>query len=152
MTTLGILLYAIGALVSAMAGLLTVENRFYSFGLLALGLMCMAAACWLSGVWRPSTAVSLLLVTNATFWLSFAMWRIRPRLIGPTADAGLDPFSLAVSVWLIVFAACLIYEGFVLIRGVSDGTHRRVAVVGLIGAVLQVPTTMRVIFTMLQGV
>ena len=145
-------LYAVGALVSALAGLLNTENRVLSFGLLGAGLACMVAASWISGAFRPLTALATVVVTNLAFWMSFALWRMRPLLIGSTAGTGLDPFSLVVSAWLVVFVGCVIYESIVLIRGLGDGAQRQISAIGLAGVVLQIPITIRLIYGMIQGV
>ena len=145
-------LYAVGALVSALAALVNLENRVLSFGLLGVGLACIATASWISGVSRPLTAIAMVFVTNLAFWMSFGLWRIRPTLIGPTTGIGIDPFGLAVSVWLFVFLGCVIYESMVLIRGLGDGAQRQVSAMGLAGVVLQIPITIRVIYGMVQGI
>lgn len=145
-------LYALGALVSALAALLNIENRVLGFGLIGAGLACIVAASWISGAFRPLTALATVVVTNLAFWMSFGLWRMRPQLIGPTAGTGLDPFSLVVSVWLVVFVGCVIYESIVLIRGLGDGAQRQVSAMGLVGVVLQIPVTIRVIYGMVQGI
>lgn len=145
-------LYALGAMVSASAGLLTVESRLYGFGLIGVGLAFLVAASWVSGGSRPLTAIAMVLATNLAFWMSFGLWRIRPKLIGPTTGIGIDPFGLAVTVWLFVFVGCVIYESIVLIRGLGDGAQRQVSAIGLAGVVLQIPITIRMIYAMIQGV
>ena len=147
-----LVLYALGALVSASAALLNVENRGFGFGLIGVGLAFMVAASWINGAFRPVTALAIVVVTNLAFWMSFGLWRMRPQLVGATAGTGIDPFSLVVSVWLIVFVGCAIYEGAVLIRGLGDGAQRQVSAMGLAGFVLQIPITIRVIYGMVQGV
>ena len=152
MSKICLVLYSFGALVSASAALLNIENRAYSFGLIGAGMACIVATSWISGAFRPLTALAIVVVTNLAFWMSFGLWRMRPQLIGPTAETGIDPFGLVVSVWLVVFAGCVIYECTVLIRGLGDGAQRQVSAMGLTGVVLQIPITIRVIYGMVQGV
>ena len=144
--------YVAGALVAALPALVSVESRLYSFGLLGVGWLMIMVGLWRHGPSRPSTAVTLLLVTNIAFWVSFGLWRLRPQLIGPLEQPGLDPFSLAVSVWLLAFLASACYEAFILIRGLSQTAERQISYVGLAGVALQVPLTIRVIYSMIQGV
>lgn len=152
MTRANLALYALGALVSASAGLLNIENRVCEFGLILVGLALIGVASWVTGADRPVTAAALVVVTNLAFWMAFGLWRMRPQLIGPTGSTGIDPFSLVVSVWLIVFIGCMVYESIVLIRGLGDRPQRQISVIGLLGVVLQVPITIRFIYVMIQGI
>lgn len=145
-------LYALGAVVSASAALLTVENRAYGFGLIGAGLAFMIAASWMNGAFRPVTGLAIVIVTNLAFWMSYGLWRMRPQLIGQPSGTGIDSFSLAVSAWLLVFLGCAVYECIVLLRGIGDGAHRQVSAMGLAGVVLQIPLTLRFIYGMIQGV
>lgn len=145
-------LYAVGALVSALPGLLNRESPVLCLGLLGVGLAFIVTASWISGPTRPLTAIAMVLATNLAFWTSFGLWRIRPTLTGPTAGIGIDPFALPVAVWFFVLLGCVIYESAILIRGLGDGAQRQASAMGLAGVALQIPITIRVIYGMVQGV
>ena len=144
--------YLLGVVLLALPGLINVDNRFYYFGLLGLGWMTVVIALRQSGPLRPGTAIALLVVTNMAFWLSYGLWKLRPRIVGPVQTEGTDTFGIAVSVWLIAIIVCALYEGIVLVRGFSGTIQRHLSVVGLVGVVLQFPATGRLIYSMIRGV
>jgi len=143
------LLYGAGVVFATLPGLVTIESRALSFGPLGLGILFFGAASWLSGVSRPVTALTLMLVTNVSFWLSYGLWRaVRPQIV----QVGIDPFSAAISLWLLVFLGCALYECVVLVWGLSDRQQRQLSMIGLAGTAIQVPVTIRLIYGMIQGV
>jgi hypothetical protein len=144
-----LLWYLLGVLLLAIPGLISVDNRFYYFGLLGLGWMSMVFALQQGGPTRPATAIALLLATNLAFWFSYGLWKLRPRIIGPVEVEGTDPFGIAVSVAIII---CTVYESFVLARSLSGTPQRQLSALGLAGVALQLPTTLRAIYILIRGV
>jgi len=144
--------HLLGALLLALPGLISVDNRFYYFGLLGLGWLSVVVALRQGGPARPGTAIALLLATNLAFWFSYALWKLRPRIVGPVQAEGTDPFGIAVSIWLIAIVVCTLYEGIVLVRGLGGAPQRHLSAFGLVGVVLQLPTTMRAIYSLIGGV
>jgi hypothetical protein len=144
--------YLLGVFLLALPGLISVDNRFYYFGVLGLGWISIVFALRQSGPTLPGTAIVLLLVTNLAFWLSYGLWKLRPHIVGPVQAEGTDPFGIAVAVWLIAIIICALYEIIILVRGISGTTQRYLSVVGLAGVVLQFPTTLRLIYSLIRGI
>jgi len=144
--------YALGLLLLALPGSFTTKSRPYFFGILGLGWLLIVLFLKHARYAPPGTALLLLVTSNAAFWLSYLLWRLRPRMMGPLGVEGTDSFGVALSIWLAVLLICTLYEGFVFLRGVGTAQQRQVSVLGLVGLMLQVTTTLRVIYLLLQGV
>lgn len=146
------LCYVAGSIFLALPGLISVPNRLYFVGLLTAGWACTGFGLAKVGVWRPVSAVVLVLATNSAFWLSYGLFKLRPRLVGPVQAGGIDPFASAVSIWLVTLLICALYEGIVLTRGLCSARQRQLAAIGLVGALLQIPTTLRFVYTLIEGI
>jgi len=145
--------YLLGMFVLALLGLINVSNRFYYFSILAIGWLSIIFAIRQSGLKQPITAIALLLTTNLAFWCSYGLWKLRPQIIGPVQSGGIDPFSIAVSFWLIMLIVCILYECVVFIRSITDMQGQRcLSVFGLVGVVLQVLITLKTIYLLICGI
>ncbi len=144
--------YLAGTVLLALPGLINVDNRFYYFSFLGLGWLSLVFTLRQSGLPRPGTAIALLVTTNLAFWLSYCLWKVRARIVGPVQTDGTDPFGLAVSIWLFAIIICAVYESVVLVRALVRSSQQQMSVLGLAGVALQVPTTLRFIYSMIRGV
>jgi hypothetical protein len=135
----------------ALPGLFT-GSRPYFLVFMAGGSLLLVTVCAKDQFTAPRTALLLLFVSNASFWLSYALWSLRPKLGGPPPTEGIDPFAGPVSFWLLLFLAFLIYETAVFVVGLTANRQRGLAVVGIVAVLAQVMVTMRTIYTMIKGV
>jgi hypothetical protein len=146
-----IALYVVGGVLMALPGLFT-GSRPYFLVFMAGGGLLLVTVCAKDQFTAPRTALLLLFVSNASFWVSYALWSLRPKLGVPPPTEGIDPFAGPVSFWLLLFLAFLIYETAVFVVGLTANRQRGLAVVGIVAVVAQVMVTMRTIYTMIKGV
>lgn len=147
-----IALFILGAVLMSLPGLFTAEMEWAFLAFLAVGYGIMIIATVQSGGGRPSTALTLLVASNLSFWLSYGLWLLRLQFIGPSPESGIDAFAGPVSVWLYLLPTFLLYEGVVFVRGFAMNQERRTAAVGLAASVVQVLITLRVAYTLVQGI
>ncbi len=150
--TLRMTLFIVGGLWMALPGLFTAEWSFYSIAFMGGGCLFLVTACVKNGFTAPRTALLLLLISNTSFWLSYALWSLRPKLVGPPSSEGIDPFAGAEAFWLVLFLIFLIYETSVFVVGVTANRQRSFATAGLVAVVAQVLVTLRTIYTSIMGV
>ncbi len=149
---LRVALYIVGGVLMALPALFTTASRPYFVAFMAGGSLLLVTACVKYEFTAPSTAVLLLFVSNASFWLSYVLWFLRPKLGVPLPKEGIDPFAGPLSLWLLLFLAFLVYETVVFVVGLTTNRQRSFAAAGLVAVVLQVLVTMRTIYTMIKGV
>ena len=130
----------------------TADMRWASLAFLAVGIGILIVATVKNGSSRPRTALTLLIASNASFWLSYGLWLIRSKFLGPSPEAGIDPFAGSVAFWLILLLMSLLYEAVVFLRGLAINQERTTAVVGLLASAVQVLVTLRTIYGLVEGV
>jgi uncharacterized membrane protein (DUF373 family) len=135
----------------AVPGLFTSETRL-SLVLMAAGCLFLLIATAQKGVSKPETALLLLISSNLSFWLSYGLWLLRPKLMGPPRTEGIDPFAGPVAFWLLVLVIFAIYEAVTFLVGMTRVQQRKIASVGLAAVVLQVLVTMRTVYNMVKGI
>jgi hypothetical protein len=145
-------LYVVGGVLMALPGLFTAESSLYFMAFMAGGCLLLVTACVKFEFTAPRTAFLLLFVSNASFWLSYALWSVRPKLVGPPPKEGIDPFAGPISLWLLLFLAFVIYETAVFVVGLTANRQRGFAAAGLVAVVAQTLVTLRTIYTMVKGV
>lgn len=141
---------ATGIALLAGTGLLAVENRFYCFGLTLIGWILIVAGLRQAKLGQPTTAFALVVISNAAFWGSVLLWRLRPRLIKIPITEGIDPFALALGLWFIFFVGASVYE--LVIFCVNLKNSKRLSIIGIVGVLLQTVTALRFIYELIQGV
>lgn len=144
------ILLAAGVLLMALPGLFTDRMRWAFVVFQLAGCLLLVRAVIRSGASRPRTALVFLLGTNLSFWLGYALWRLRVMVAPP--GAGIDSFAGPVALWVLLFAAFLIYEGIAFVRALFRSQERRTAVIGLAATAAQVVVTMRTAFGLIEGV
>jgi len=142
----------LGVIILALPGLINVSNRFYYFALLGLGWVIVVFVLRQSVHKQPIDAIILLFTTNFAFWFSYVLWKLRPLIIGPVQSEGVDPFSIAISAWLIALIVCALYEFIVLVRGINKSKQRYLSMLGLVGVLLQFPITLKAIYSLINGI
>jgi len=142
----------LGAFLLAISGIVTTNNRFYYFTTFGFGWVIVIYTLRKGGLMQPRTAITLLFVSNLAFWCSYGLWKLHAQIRGSIQMEGIDPFGIAVSIWLIVFVIIVLYEVIVFSRGLFDRFQRRLSTIGLICFALQFPITVRIIYTMLRGI
>ena len=145
-------LYVIGAVLMALPGLFTTGVRFYFMALIASGYLLLVIATVKYEFTNPRTALLLLLVSNLSFWFSYGLWWLRPKLLGLAPEKGIDPFAGPLSLWLIVLLTFLVYEVAVFVTGMAANRQRVLAAIGLAAVVAQALITLRTIYVMANGV
>lgn len=145
-------LYVVGGILLALPGVFTAGSRFFFVALMAGGSALLVTACARHEFTAPKTALLLLLVSNAAFWLSYALWSWRSKFGATPPREGIDPFAGPVSLWLVLFLAFLVYEAAVFVVGLTANRQRGLAGAGLVAVVAQVLVTMRTIYAMIKGV
>jgi len=145
-------LYVIGAVLMALPGLFTTSVRFYSMAFIASGYLLFVVATVKLEFMNPGTALLLLVVSNLSFWSSYVLWLVRPKLTGLVPETGIDPFAGPLSLWLILLLTFLVYEVAVFATGVAANRQRVLSVIGLAAVVAQVLITLRTIYIQVNGV
>jgi hypothetical protein len=131
-------LYAAGSILMASPGLFKTETRLWFFGCMGAGCVLFIIATVEHGVTKPRTALLLLIISTITTWLSFALWLIRDRLLGPLPPfSGEDPFGIELALWCLLLIPVAIYEVVVFLWGLIANRERRAAAVGLAAVVGQ---------------
>jgi hypothetical protein len=147
-----IALYVVGGILMALPGVFTTGSRFYFMAFMGGGSLLLVTACVKYEFTAPRTALLLLLVSNASFWLSYALWFLRAKLGVAPPREGIDPFAGPLSLWLLLFLAFLVYETVVFVVGLTTNRQRGFAAAGLVALVPQILVTLRTIYTMIKGV
>ncbi len=144
--------FVLGALLMCVPGLFTVGMKWAFVAFLVAGSAILIVATVKSGGSKPGTALTLLIASNVSFWLSYALWLIRLKFAGPSPESGIETFAGPVALWLILLLAFLLYEAVIFLRGLAATQERTTAAIGLIVAIAQVLVTIRVVYRMVQGV
>jgi hypothetical protein len=135
----------------AAPGLFTSETRL-SLVLMAAGCLLLLIATAQKGVSKPESALLLLTSSNLSFWLSYGLWLLRPKLMGPPPTEGIDPFAGPVAFWLLILVTFAIYEAATFLVGMTRLQQRKIASVGFAAVVLQALATMRMVYKMVEGI
>jgi hypothetical protein len=144
--------FVLGALLMCVPGLFTAGMKWAFVAFLAVGYVTLIVATVKNGGLRPGTALTLLIASNVSFWLSYGLWLIRLKFAGPSPKSGIEAFAGPVALWLIVLLTFLLYEAVVFLRGIVADRDRAMAAIGLVAAIAQVLVTIRVVYRMVQGV
>ena len=145
-------LYVIAAVLMALPGLFTTGVRFYSMAFIASGYLLFVVATVKLEFTNPRTALILLLVSNLSFWTSYVLWLVRPKLTGLEPETGIDPFAGPLSLWLIALFTFLLYEAAVFVAAVAVNRQRVLSAIGLTAVAAQVLITLRTIYVQVNGV
>jgi len=145
-------LFLLGSLLMCVPGLFTAGMKWAFVVFIVAGGAILTVATIQNGGSKPGTALTLLIASNVSFWLSFALWLIRLKVAGPSPKSGIEAFAGPVALWLIFFLAFLLYEAVIFVRGLAANQERTTAAIGLVAAMAQVLVTMRVVYGMVQGV
>ncbi len=145
-------LFVIGACLMCLPGLFTAGMKWGFAAFMLGGSVIFVVATVKSGVRQPKTALTLLIASNVSMWLSYALWVARMKLVGPSPPSGIDCYAGPIALWLFLLVAFLIYEAVIFLWGILINRERAVAALGLVGAILQVSTTIRVVYNMVGGV
>jgi hypothetical protein len=145
-------LFVLGALLMCIPGLFTAGMRWAFVAFLLAGFVILVVATVKNGGSKPGTALTLLIASNVSFWLSYALWLLRLKFWGPSPKLGIETFAGPVALWLILLLAFFLYEGVVFLRGLAANHERITAAIGLVAAIAQVLITIRVVYRMVQGV
>ncbi len=145
-------LFALGAILMSAPGLCTEDLRWAFAVFLGAGFVILVTATVWQGGSKPAAALVLLISTNLSFWLSYGLWRLRLKYVGPSPNQGIDVFAGPVALWSFVLLACLLYEVVVFVRALAKGQQRMAAVAGLLAWVIQVLITLGTVWGLLEGV
>ena len=146
------ILFVLGALLTSISGLFTQGLRVASLVVLLAGFISFIAAVIKSGGSQPQSALWLLIASNLSFWLCLGMWHMRLRFAVPSEKAGIDVFAGTLSAWLLILVLFSVYEAAIFSWGALSNRQRGLALVGLIAVLLQIPTSLRIAYQILQGV
>ena len=119
---------------------------------LLAGYVALIVATVKNGGTRPSTALSLLVASNLSFWLSYVLWLLRMKFFGPSPESGIETFAGPVALWLVLLVTFLLYEAVVFVRGLAVNQERTTAAVGLVASAAQVLITLLMAYVLVQGV
>jgi hypothetical protein len=144
--------FLLGAVLMCVPGLFTVGMRWAFVAFLVAGCVILIVATVKNGGSRPRTALTLLVASNVSFWLSYALWLLRLKFWGPSPKLGIETFAGPVALWLLFFLGFLLYEAVIFLRGLAANQERTTAAIGLVAAIAQVLVTIRIIYRMVQGV
>ncbi len=125
------MLFGGGVAVAGLAGPTGGWGGHWDLGFALGGIAMMFAGACLNGLMQPSTALLVVVSTNAAFWLSFGLWRVTDKV-----PVGIDPYAGIVALWLVVLMPLTAYEGMMFIRGMLRSPDSRLAAIGLIALVL----------------
>src|SRR5205807_9143447 len=95
-----IALFALGTLLMSVPGLITEKMGWAFLVLLIVGYIILIVATVKNGGSRPVTALALLITSNVAFWLSYGLWLIRLKFVGPSPESGIDPFAGPLAIWV----------------------------------------------------
>jgi hypothetical protein len=117
-----------------------------------LGGSALVVAAMKNGGAKPRSALLLLLTSNLAFWLSFSLWHLRLRSTGPSPGDSIETFAGTLAEWCMLLTPFSVYEAVVFLRGVIGGTGRLVSVSGIAALLLQTVTSLRLAYSLVQGV
>lgn len=133
-------------------GLFTAEMKWAFMAFFAVGFVFLIIATVKNGGGRPVTALMLLVASNLSFWLSYALWILRLKFIGASPKVGIDAFAGPLALWLVLLLAFLLYQAVVFVRGLAVNQERTIAAVGLAASAAQVLVTLRMAYVLVQGI
>lgn len=145
-------LFVLGALLMCVPGLFTAGMKWAFVAFLVVGYVTLIVATVKNGGLRPGTALTLLIASNVSFWLSYGLWLIRLKFAGPSPKSGIEAFAGPVALWLILLLTFLLYEAVVFLRGLATNQERTTAAIGLVASAGQVLVTLRTVYGLVQGV
>lgn len=147
-----VVLFILGALLMAIPGLFTSGMKWAFVAFLVGGYVVLIVATMKNGGARPGTALTLLVASNLSFWLSYGLWLFRLKFMGASPLSGIEAFAGPVALWLVLLLTFLLYEAVVFVRGLAVNQERATAAVGLVASAAQVLITLRMAYVLVQGV
>ena len=144
--------FVLGAILMCLPGLFTAGMKWAFVVFLAVGGAILILATVKSGGSKPGTALTLLVASNASFWLSYGLWLTRLRFAGPSPKTGIEAFAGPVALWVIILLPFLLYEGVVFLRGLVAKKERATAAIGLVASAAQILITLRIAYGLVRGV
>jgi hypothetical protein len=152
MTRLSVSLFGLGLLLASIPSLFLDNFHLVATFSLLLGGVCLVVATAKIG-WRGSRSAFLLLLTsNVAFWLCYALWHLRLRIAGPSPHQGIDTYAGILAEWFLLLLLLSLYEAGVFIWCAISNRQRGYALLGLAGLVLQIATSLRFAYRLVQGV
>lgn len=145
-------LFVLGALLMCVPGLFTAGMRWAFAVFLGIGYVTFIVATIRNGASKPRTALTLLVASNVSFWLSFGLCLIRMKFVGPSVLGGVDAFAGPAALWVFLLPTFILYEAVVFLRGLAANKERKTAAIGLVACAVQVLITFRTAYGLVQGV
>jgi hypothetical protein len=146
------ILFAVGALLMCVPGLLTEKMHWETITCLAIGFAIMIAATIKSRSFGPWSALWLLAASNLSFWSCYGLWHVRLRFIDGPSMTGIDPFAGTLALWCIFLFVFMLYECVILLWAIFMNRQRIPALVIMVAALAQIPLTLKFAWEMVQGV
>jgi hypothetical protein len=142
MRTKSLALWIVGAACTSAPGLFTWKMGWAFLVFMVLGYVILIVATVKNGASKPGTALALLFVSNASYWLSYGLFRTRLAFTRPVHLPGTDAFERPVALWGLVLIAFLAYELFIFISALIAKRDSAIAALGLGASVAQVLLTL----------
>jgi uncharacterized membrane protein len=119
---------------------------------MVVGFIILIAATVRDGASKPETALALLVVSNAAYWLSYALFRTRLAFTQPVHLPFPDVFVRpVVATWVLVIVIFLVYELFIFVWALLAKRDRAIAAFGLGASVAQVLLTLTSAYYLMSG-
>jgi hypothetical protein len=152
MTKQSLSLFGLGIFLASIPSLLSSGFHLAATLCLLLGGISLVAAAAKDG-WRSSQSLLLLLVTsNIAFWLCYALWHLKSKIAGPSPMQGIDAYAGILSVWFLLLLLLSVYEGCVFLWDAFSNPQRGYALLGFAGLLIQGATSIRLAYSLIQGV
>ncbi|WP_232298682.1 hypothetical protein [Granulicella tundricola] len=141
-----------GLILGSVPGLYPSRLHLLADTSLLVGVLLIVFASLRGGLNQPKRALILIGYCNLAFWLSYVVWMLRLKMVGPSLDIGIDPFAGVLAEWFVLLVLGSAYEVIVFTRGIFSQQQRRIALVGMGVLLIQILTSIQVSYRLLQGV
>jgi hypothetical protein len=139
-----------GALLMAAPAVLATDAPYYVIPVMLSGYVLIVVATVKHKLSDARTALMLLVVSNASFWLFVGVWKLRFKLsLGPPEDV--YPEVSAIVLWFFFFLPLVVYEVVVFTKAMALNRQRGLSLLGLVAAAAQVAGTVRFIYLGIIG-
>jgi hypothetical protein len=119
---------------------------------MVVGCLILIVATVKDGASKSETALALLVVSNAAYWLSYGLFRTRLAFTKPVHLPQPDIFVRpVVALWILILVIFLAYELFIFVWILLAKRERAIAALGLGASVAQVSLTLTNAYHLMSG-
>jgi glucan phosphoethanolaminetransferase (alkaline phosphatase superfamily) len=144
-------LFAAGAILMCIPGLLSAQAPLVALASLFLGFAVMLAATFQSRSQGPWSALWLLVASNLSYWGCYGLWQLRMAHMDSASATGIDPIAEILAIWCFFLFLFLIYECVVLVRAIFQNRKRIPSLIILLAALSQILVIVNFVSEIVDG-